>query len=101
MVFTTNLAIFLPGLALTDLAWLASHWFYLLDTSVAACLFPAALAILISGLDDMALNVLCLWSWVRKSHTALGKQTGYRHRPEKRVAAFFPLWRAPPPITAT
>jgi len=59
---------------------------------VAACLFPAALVILLSGLDDMALNVLCFWSWVR-TRTALGKQTAYCQRPEKRIAVFVPLWR--------
>jgi adsorption protein B len=60
---------------------------------VAACLFPAAIVILLSGLDDMALNVLYLWSWVRKTPTAIGEQTGSCHRPQKRIAVFVPLWR--------
>jgi adsorption protein B len=72
-------------------ALLISHWFHALDTGVAACLFPAALAILISGLDDMALNVLCLRTWMRR-----GNQTRHDYddhtRPEKRIAVFVPLW---------
>jgi adsorption protein B len=72
-------------------ALLISHWFHALDTGVAACLFPAALAILISGLDDMALNVLCLRTWMWR-----GNQTRHDYddhtRPEKRIAVFVPLW---------
>jgi len=70
----------------------ASLWLHALDTGVAACLFPTALAILISGIDDMALNILCLRTWMLR-----GKQTcqdqDYRHQPEKRIAIFVPLWR--------
>ncbi|HEY6390730.1 MAG TPA: glycosyl transferase family protein [Bryobacteraceae bacterium] len=73
------------------MALLAPYW-YALDASVAACLFPAALAILISGLDDMALNILCLWTWMRGSRVPPVKQDGYHNRPEKRIAIFVPLW---------
>jgi adsorption protein B len=63
------------------------------DTFVAACLLPAALAILVSGLDDLALNAICLWAWLRRK--------GFRGREspkvplsqkEKAIAIFVPLW---------
>jgi bacteriophage N4 adsorption protein B len=59
-----------------------------LDVWVAACLFPVALAVLVSGLDDLALNVICLWAWARgKSHPQPSRTTG-----EKHIAVFVPLW---------
>jgi adsorption protein B len=78
--------------ALTRMAVLASHWFHAVDAGVATWLFPAALAILASGLDDMALNILCLWTRLHRSRAASNKQTSYRERPEKRIAVFVPLW---------
>jgi hypothetical protein len=35
------------------------------DVGVARCLFPLALIILISGLDDLALDAVCVWAWLR------------------------------------
>jgi hypothetical protein len=32
-----------------------------MDAAVAACLIPAAIAILISGLDDLALDFVCFF----------------------------------------
>jgi bacteriophage N4 adsorption protein B len=88
-------ASFLLRLPLTHLAMSASVWFHAwfhsLDTGVAACLFPTALAILISGLDDMALNIVCLWTWMRRGRQA-GCDYDYRNIPEKRIAIFVPLW---------
>ena len=40
------------------------------DSVVAGCLFPLALIILISGLDDLALAAICLWAWVRGNDVA-------------------------------
>jgi len=41
----------------------------------------------------MALNILCLWTWMRGSRTGLGKLNGYRGEPrKKRIAIFVPLW---------
>ncbi len=65
-----------------------SSWLSVIDAWVAACLFPAALAILISGLDDLALNAICLWAWARgKSRPKLSPSPV-----EKYIAVFVPLW---------
>ena len=69
-------------------------WWLSWDAQVAACLVPAAVAILISGLDDLALDVVCLWAWLKgrwtKTNTALRFASGDRH--EKSIAIFVPLW---------
>ncbi len=59
-----------------------------LDSWVAACLLPTALLILLSGLDDMALNAICLWAWVRRKQPAKPPTPAH----EKRIAIFVPLW---------
>jgi len=60
---------------------------------VAACLFPVALAILLSGLDDLVLDAVCLWAWLRGR---LGPRPAALIRgrcgTEKRIAIFVPLW---------
>lgn len=58
------------------------------DTSVAAFLFPAAIAVLVSGLDDMVLNLICLWAWVRGKSEAIPSDTTI----EKYIAVYVPLW---------
>ena len=76
------------GGALTVLIHAVSAWLSAADPWVAMCLFPAALAILISGLDDMLLNVLCLWTWARgKSQPKVAVPAE-----EKHIAIFVPLW---------
>jgi adsorption protein B len=75
------------------------------DTWVARCLFPLALVILVSGLDDLALDYVCLWAWLRRrwltGRAATGRAAtvspiqGPREPVspiEKRVAVFVPLW---------
>jgi adsorption protein B len=62
------------------------------DVAVALCLFPLALIILISGLDDLALDAIWLWVWLRRrmpGDLALASSGG---REEKRIAIFVPLW---------
>ncbi len=59
------------------------------DAFVAACLFPASVAILISGLDDMVLNIICLWTRLRGRRV---KQLDQSPLPEKLIAIFVPLW---------
>jgi adsorption protein B len=58
------------------------------DAWVAACLFPAALAVLISGLDDLALNAICLWAWARGTSRPKPSESNI----EKHIAVFVPLW---------
>ena len=60
---------------------------------MAACLFPIALAILISGLDDLALDAVCLWGWARGRLGGLLRPIRpTKSAPEKRIAIFVPLW---------
>ena len=55
---------------------------------VAACLFPVAIAVLLSGLDDLALNAICLWAWARGKSRPKPSDAGT----EKHIAVFVPLW---------
>jgi bacteriophage N4 adsorption protein B len=61
------------------------------DTFVAVCLFPAALAILASGLDDLILNAVCLWAWARGRGFGASEKDQSAHS-EKAIAIFVPLW---------
>jgi adsorption protein B len=69
---------------------------------VAACLVPTAIAILISGLDDLALDAVCLWAWVKrrlgKSKNRLTPPKLNAARPEKLIAIYVPLWHEHPVI---
>lgn len=64
------------------------------DVVVARCLFPLAFIILISGLDDLALDAVCLLAWLsgrlpsKPAVTASDDGDGG----EKRIAIFVPLW---------
>jgi adsorption protein B len=78
------------------LAFHASGWPHALDEVVAAVLLPTALTILISGLDDLALDIVCLWAWtktrfLRRRHPC-GFQPPGPAKPEKLIAIFLPLW---------
>jgi bacteriophage N4 adsorption protein B len=64
------------------------------DLGVARCLFPLAWIILVSGLDDMVLDAICLWAWLRRRLPAppniIRVDDGVSH--EKTIAIFVPLW---------
>ena len=70
------------------------------DAWVARSLFPLALVILISGLDDLALDCVCLWAWLMARYRAVRDRAttvvrlAAREpvRLEKRIAIFVPLW---------
>jgi len=65
-----------------------------LDGLVAACLIPLAIAAIVSGLDDLALDVALAWSWLRRKRTRQSMPRPERERlPEKRIAVLIPLWR--------
>ncbi|HYL35138.1 MAG TPA: glycosyl transferase family protein [Bryobacteraceae bacterium] len=72
-------------------------WCFELDAVVAACLFPTAIAILISGLDDLTLDVVCLWAWAKARWGPSARQKlspkSAGAQAEKRIAVFVPLWR--------
>src|SRR5208337_3072126 len=67
------------------------------DTWVARLLFPLALVILLSGLDDLALDCVCLWARLqatlrhRFSKPLATEQKQLPHI-DKRIAIFVPLW---------
>lgn len=66
-----------------------------MDSCIAAALFPLALAILISGLDDLFLDILCLIAWIkaRLARPAQPPAVVPRAKTEKRFAIFVPLWK--------
>ncbi len=70
-----------------------ASWWLSADTVVAACLVPAAIAILISGLDDLALDAVCLWAWLKGRFA--GRPSAFKNAGEQRekmIAIFVPLW---------
>ena len=62
-----------------------------LDRLVGECLFPTALAILISGLDDLALDLFFLWTHLRGRNVPPSPLDESR-QDEKNIAVFIPLW---------
>ena len=95
-------------------------WWAWLDAAALACLVPAAIAILISGLDDLVLDAVCLWAWLKRRWwktttpvppdpegtargalnsanqssrpAALSATLAEDNRREKLIAIFVPLW---------
>ncbi len=63
-----------------------------LDAFAAACLVPLAIAAVVSGLDELVLDVVTAWRWLRGlvSHD---RATAPRDVAEKRIAIFLPLWQ--------
>jgi bacteriophage N4 adsorption protein B len=66
-----------------------------LDAFVAACLVPLAIAAVVSGLDELVLDLVTAWRWLRgpRSHTPSAAGLPSRDPPEKRIAIFLPLWK--------
>ncbi len=63
------------------------------DAWVAGCLFPLAVVILISGVDDLALDCVCGWAWLKASISKpLATEPKGSPQVEKRIAIFVPLW---------
>ena len=73
-----------------------SSWRTLFDAEVARWLFPLALIVLISGLDDLALDAVYLWAWVWRrlpaSPASLSDLKIGEKANEKTIAIFVPLW---------
>jgi adsorption protein B len=53
---------------------------------------PLAIAILISGLDDLVVDLVWLWAWLHR-RSAKPDASEPKNAPEKRIAIFVPLWR--------
>lgn len=55
-------------------------------------MLPVAAGLLISGLDDLFLDAVCLWAWLQRRGGRVHPPPG-RCGAEKRIAIFVPLWR--------
>ncbi|MGE5644311.1 MAG: glycosyl transferase family protein [Acidobacteriota bacterium] len=67
----------------------------LLDGAIAVCLPVLAVWLLISGLDDLFLDIVCFGAWIRRRRrreTARAAAVTPAGEPEKRIAIFLPLW---------
>src|SRR5260370_1345689 len=69
------------------------RWLLQIDAFVGACLTPLAIAILISGLDDLVVDLVWLWAWLRRRRAKPAASPEAKNAPEKRIAIFVPLWR--------
>src|SRR5580704_9961967 len=69
-----------------------ASWWWFLDAAVAACLVPAALLILVSGLDDLVLDVVCVWAWLKRRFGTNAEPPLAPVEREKLIAIFVPLW---------
>ncbi|HUQ91384.1 MAG TPA: glycosyl transferase family protein [Bryobacteraceae bacterium] len=70
----------------------------LLDLWVGALLIPVALWILLSGIDDVFIDVVCLTAWLRnlvmrRQDGAAPDHTAALEAPQKRIAIMVPLWK--------
>lgn len=73
-------------------------WLRVLDNWLAACLAPLAVWILINGIDDLLLDLACVWNWVsgrffRGKKVEWPEDAELDRVPHKRIAVFVPLWR--------
>ena len=65
----------------------------LIDSCLAALIVPAALAALVSGLDDLCIYVVCLFDWLRRMGASVAGATDRPDAlPERRMAIFVPCW---------
>src|SRR5258708_11096751 len=69
-----------------------------LDRGIVSILAPLGIWILISGLDELILDLLCLFHWVCRNYLDKRKQPpvtdeALRAKPESAIAVFLPLWK--------
>ena len=75
------------------LSFAARDWLSGPDALVGACLAPLAIAILVSGLDDMVVDLVWAAHWIRAKLGKTSDAAPPRPESEKRIAIFVPLWR--------
>ena len=68
------------------------------DAWVSGLLFPLALWILLSGLDDFILDLACLYQWAsdrffKRGRVGAPTEGDLQKVRQKRIAVFVPLWR--------
>lgn len=75
------------------MAYLNQHFVSRIDHVLAVILIPLALWILLSGADDLLLDLVCFYHWFRGSGKApLPSEEELRSEPETPIAIFVPLW---------
>ncbi len=65
------------------------------DQWVAGSLIPLAIWVLISGLDDLVLDLAFLYTWIRGHYRSGGElptEDDLDRTPRRRIAVFVPLW---------
>jgi len=63
------------------------------DDIVLRCVAPLALIFLLSGLDDLAIDLAWLYAWVAERWTASGRDAGrLPDTPARPIAILVPLW---------
>ncbi len=67
----------------------------IIDAWVAACLLPLAIVAVLSGIDDLILDMSVAWGRLRRRRPEAGPGLC----PEKRMAVFVPLWQEHDVIT--
>ena len=69
-------------------------WFALVDRLIGLLIGPAAVAVLISGLDDLVVTLVCLFDRFRKRNEPepASSSSPARPIPDKRIAIFVPCW---------
>ena len=77
--------------------YLYTTWLLLLNNCIAAVLVPIALVILVSGLDDLFVDLVCLYGWVRRrlsrTFTPAPSEKDIRQVPQRRIAIYVPCWK--------
>ena len=70
-------------------------WFSSLDAALSVTIFPVALAVLVSGVDDLVLCLVCLFHSLRKrfKRPVPGVSPPASQNPAQRVAIFIPCWQ--------
>jgi len=69
-----------------------AHWFAAADTTVAPLIAWLAVAIFISGLDDLVVDVVWIYSRLTKPRRPHRLSGGPQAHNEPRIAIFVPLW---------
>ena len=63
-----------------------------MDSFLASALLPLGIVILLSGLDDMLLILICIADTVRNRGRPAPREQKLCSIPEKRLAIFVPCW---------
>lgn len=75
------------------LSFAVHDWLSGPDALVGACLAPLAIAILVSGVDDLVVDAVWAAHWIRAKLGWTSDAAPRRPEREKRIAIFVPLWR--------